>query len=640
MAEDWRRWFPKIRRDTEIRLKQAEMFQIAATCDPDDEYTLRWLAELCTGYGKTIVALGVFWILKCRGIVERLLYLVPTDEQRSSMMDRRDNHGAWIKGDVTDFNERFGTNLRPYMVTKEAVDLRVGNLDRADVYVACYAQLGPDMFFHNLMGSVSAGRWAIVADECHHLGKANVQAIRQEALSARVKLGLSATPERSDGAALEGFPDTPTTSADYKQAWEEGVVKSVRARIGTYDLEIEIGGVPKQLTTDDLKKEAVVDFEKYEAKRQIRYHSRYVNQMMMDSLMEVNNRIIADPPDAKHLIKDQMLVFAMSCRHAHFLAREYNNLAETLGFAYRADWIGDGEGLNGEFKDKTANTATLDDFRAGRIHILVQVAKAQEGFNVNTISVIAFLHLIGATPRLLQQIGRGLRRRRWIRSHRKDTVTVFASSDTNIPSVVRKMEAISTGGEEEEGPDEGACGGRNGGGGNGGWLDMPDLMVVDVRHLKDEVISPEGICYLEPEQEAFCRRYGIPEDEYLQHFDVLARKGLNDGPKSTDSPPMDEGCRIKMMKEQVDARLGLLCRNVIRLLEKEAGRQFTKPEAGRIAGRVKKEINYQWKVITSRGHSEMISEEFQQKFEVIKSLNRSIPREGIPRWLREAIDRP
>ncbi len=592
----WQQYFD-LSLDFRAQKGQIEAFELAASVSRDENP--RWLFEFVTGYGKTLTAFGVFWILKQRGIIDRMLVLVPTDEQRTQ-----------FAGDVEDANLLLGVHIKPaWVIQKMGRELRVARAGDCDVFVASYQQLEDGGFFHDLLEY--GGRWIVVADECHHLGENGAWAKRHDRLpNVRVRLGLSATPIRSDRAKLLGLPNKPTIQVTYKEAYEEQVVKRVYGNIEHHFLDVDINGQFCRLTTETLKDEGVSDFSRYEAKRQLRYNENYLNQMLIDPLQDLSQR------EARRPGQNLMIIFAMTCRHAHHVCDQMNTLSAAMGLPYRAEWVGVGEGMDGDTKTPEENRNILSHFKKGAFHILVQVAKAEEGFNAPRASVLVFLHLIGADPKLLQQIGRGLRRNSAI-PFEDDTVSIYASADTPLADIVHKMEIDA--GEDEtircfpERPRQ-----------RGLW-DIPDLILIDSRYDRTDIVSPDGIDILTPAQRAFCTKHNIPISEYVEHFGATPRPPHANGAHAERTPQ----ATLKLIEEQVSRHTSTLTGNILELL-KAKGIPFDKKSIGK----VKTSINTEWKRRAHIGHGDMLYPEFKRKHDWLQSVNAHlIETREVPSWV-------
>lgn len=603
----WRQFF-NLRRDFREQTGQMNAFVLASQIDPrearDEKGVIQWLFEFCTGYGKTLVAYGIFWILKKRGIVDRMLVLVPTDDQRTQ-----------FAADCVDkANPLLGIDLAPAWTLEKADRIvRLMQQGECEVIVATYQQMVYESsIVTNLLEA--GGRWLLVLDECHHLGQEGVWANRVSGLpGVAVRLGLTATPIRRDRAALLGVPSVATLRVTYRDAFEEQVVKRVCGFEGKYTLDVDVNGEHRQISTESLREEEATDFSRYEIKRQLRYNPNYVSQMLVAPLQDLQQR------EARYPGQNQMVVFAMTCKHAHYLCDQLNAMSQDLGLPFRAQWIGVGEGMEGATKSLEENKGILKAYKKGEFHILVQVAKAEEGFDVHKVSVLVFLHLIGADGKLLQQIGRGLRRNKEI-PFEEDTVSIYFSAETPIGQVVKSMEMEiqdlaprnpSVNGERE---------------GQLVLFPIPDIILIDSRHDGTSIVTPDGIDPLTARDRMLMEKYRISEADYVRDFMPFSGRALSNQPFEEMNPQV----RLKRVAEQVEANAGRLAGHVLQILKRN-GTPFMKDAIGTI----RRTINLEWNRVSGLKHSEMLEPDFHRKNKWLQNVDQCLAEtKEIPSWIR------
>jgi superfamily II DNA or RNA helicase len=313
-----------------------------------------------------------------------------------------------------------------------------------------------------------------------------------------------------------------------------------------------------------------------------------------------------------------MMVFCMSCKHADHVARQINGLCRELDLPYRTDWIGVGEGWDGN-KSPAENDRIKQAYEAGDLRIIVQVSKLEEGFDDIQTSVLVFLHLIGADSRLTQQLGRGLRRNRAL-PFNDDTCCVFADASGKLAEIIRKMEL-----ERLRNEDAPTMRDDTGEQDKERWSTVPDLVLVDSTYDRTEMVSPEGLPILKDDQRAFCDKWNIPPHVYLEHF-----RAQTGGHLSAEPKPMIERDRLQLQQEQVNHSLRIVTGNIIRGLHKNG-----RPVGNATAGQVKKAVNSRWKHETGNGHDAMMAQDFQAKNKWLQRLNTDIKQTRVvPSWLK------
>jgi hypothetical protein len=249
------------------------------------------------------------------------------------------------------------------------------------------------------------GQWMIAADEFHHYGEGMAWGdalkvlIDHEACSFR--LALSATPSR-DGTKTIFDPVTDGLRVSYVEAIAERAVKKLLKSSFLYTLTLDNGTT---LTTSDIK--SIVDehgdFTAYELKKNLRYDPGYCSPL----IREPAARLIQQREELGRPV--QMLVRALSCRHANHLVEAYRLHFKGLS----VDWVGTGD----EGRDEDVNRRVLESFKPTdgtdpSLAVLVQVGMASEGFDsvlVTEIVDFALVTLEGNANQTKQFIGRGSR---------------------------------------------------------------------------------------------------------------------------------------------------------------------------------------------------------------------------------------
>lgn len=571
-----------------FREQRGQAVMWAAAEEVDLTVKNRFFAHLCTGYGKTLLAYGMFAILRERGLVDCMLALVPGDDQRCQFVD-----------DANDAELLLGIQTSPLVSEKAAREI-IGVRDgKVDVLAATYQQLNDGHFNDTFAGK----KLFLVADECHHLAKvwgANAAAIHREAT-----LFLTATPMRSDEKALIGVPAKPDVQINYAEAYEEKVVRRIYGEIDHFSLKVKHDGKSTEITTADLVSEGVKDFSAYEAKKKLRYDDSYLDWMLLSPLQELQHRNASQP--GQH----QMIVFAMSCKHADHISRQLQKLCDTVGFDFTAAWVGVGEGLDGSFKTDAENREIVDSYKKGSLDILVQVDKAGEGFSVKRASVLVFVHLIGFDGKLLQQIGRGIRRNDKI-PFGEDNCVVFASADTDIARLIVEMEQQVREVDEANGSNQGEPRQPS-------LFDIPDRIDVRSEHERTEFVG--GV--LSESELELCKKYGVPESEYLETASGRRKR-------ATTPPKASQRASLETARADVNRATSTLCGNIISIMRR-SGEAVDKTTAGRIKGR----INAQWIADSNKSHGEMLKEDFDAKYRWLQSVNRECREtRKAPSWLR------
>ena len=379
---------------------------------PGQSRLIEWLLDnvetaqrLCVrwpgGYGKTIGIALAYMILRQFGRVNRLLVVVANDTQRAQF--RRDFPGTClriglaIKGDcVWEFD-------------KTARALRTSMLNRCEVFVVTIQMVsstnkkGTD----SLMDLLADGNhWMLAADEYHHYAQEKDwgKSLQRVCDNVKFSLAMSATPTRDGTGTIFGEPDLVVT---YREGVDEKpqAVKKMWLRRYHYAVKATTGdGSEVEYTTDELRQQLDNEsLSEFEERVGLRYSTKYIHPMILEPLLRLQDRRTAS---GKPL---QMLIRAMSCRHAKYVCKVVQEVAPGL----RVNWVGSGP--NGQ--PDHVNATVIEQFvppsgQDPQLDVLVQVQKVGEGSDsvmVCEIVDLALANIDGASNQLKQFIFRGSR---------------------------------------------------------------------------------------------------------------------------------------------------------------------------------------------------------------------------------------
>jgi superfamily II DNA or RNA helicase len=312
----------------------------------------RWrnLIVMATGTGKTVVSALDYRRLREQGRVRRLLFVAHRQEiltQSQSVFRQVLRDGA--------FGELYVNGSVP--VGWEAVFASVQSLARMDL-----DRLPADHFD------------MVIVDEFHHAGASSYQRLLRH-VRPKVLVGLTATPERTDGLDVRAYFNGRVAAElrlwdaldqqllapfQYFGSHDDVDLSSIRWTRGSYD-QAELENV---YTGNDARVALVL--------RQI-----------VDK--------IAEPGEMR------ALGFCVSVAHAEFMADRFN----AAGIPSLA--------LSANSPTEVRKTA-LGDLRDRKINVIFTVDLFNEGIDLPTIDTILFLRPTESATVFLQQLGRGLRR--------------------------------------------------------------------------------------------------------------------------------------------------------------------------------------------------------------------------------------
>ena len=225
-------------------------------------------------------------------------------------------------------------------------------------------------------GSLEPGHFdVVIVDEFHHAAAPSYRALLEHVKPTEL-LGLTATPERSDGLPLLNWFDNRIAAelrlwdAIDQQRLSPFVYYGIHdgldlrqvpwRRGGGYDVE----GLSNLLTANDA-------------------WARHVLAQMVSRV---------DDPG-----RMRALGFCVSVRHARFMARVFRE----AGIASAAVWADSPD---------DERTGALADLAARRINVLFSVDLFNEGIDIPTVDTLLLLRPTDSPTLFLQQLGRGLRR--------------------------------------------------------------------------------------------------------------------------------------------------------------------------------------------------------------------------------------
>lgn len=599
-TKDAKRWKPLAK----LRLGQQRLYDVISSTDKT-QYSI----QLPTGYGKSWCACIAYAVMRDKGKADRMLIVVPTDQQRSQYVDG-------LREDLRTLNISYSgierCDNQAAWVIKESLR------NKSEIFVAGVQSIASDPgYYADLM---SKGRWLVVADEFHHYGEENSWGSAVKGLSYAVIMGMSATPLRADKKpTIFGDADFDV-SVSISDAYAEGAIKRIESRIGDYSITWSSldSPEPQICLMSEIQAEWKTDnFSEYELKREVRYYDKYIAEIFLQVLSTWSLYESQWPG------QNQILVFAMTCRHAELITKIINDCAFPGFPTPFADWIGVGEGLNGNRSEKE-NVEILQRFQSNKLPCLVQVNKAGEGFNNKRCSIGLFLDLVGDTPMKRQHIGRFMR----INPAAKDQSSIiFVSEDSPAKALLENIEEVFSE-VDEPGQSKKTAGG---GGESSQQLVIPDILLIDTAFESERVVYPFGspeaamAKYIEDAPEKVKAAYStLPQDQALEIFKAGCEPWLKEQYKK-QHPPMTSEEKRRMVQDQVKRNVGLLVSAVLRA---RYGKNF--PSSAR--NDLYRLINGRWKK-NYTAHSEMTVEDLGKKNEWLKALAESVNNKEIPTWL-------
>jgi superfamily II DNA or RNA helicase len=419
-------------------------------------------AKLPGGYGKSIAIALAYAEKRGYGQCNRLLIVVANDSQREQIRQDFKNDCKAVGIEISDI----------WTFDREANTVRAHLEDRAEVFVTTIQQVSSTSkseidTLSNLLNS--KGKWMLAADEYHHYAteKDWGKALQRIVNVCQFTLALSATPDRDGNPTIFGDPQI---SVPYRNGIRERVLK--RMRVASYHYAVDVitsDGQVFRYTTDELLADAasVKDIDTYEERRQIRYSPKYIHPLILHPATRLQ---AARAATGKKL---QMLIRAMSCRHAQAVAEQIRGL---LGDTFNVEWVGTGP--NGRPDDE--NRRICKEFcppkQLGsivrpepKIDVLVQVGIAGEGFDSVFVTEIVDLSLVKMNGTANQTKQFGLRGSRWIPGMNEEYQVCHINVPSDHPLTTLLDESVSSSESDSSKPRSIVD-----------WLDSPGTSIEDL----------------------------------------------------------------------------------------------------------------------------------------------------------------
>lgn len=316
----------------ELRPRQQEAYD--AVFSALDRGVERQLVSLPTGVGKTVLAAHIAQQFN------RVLFLVHRQEllQQAIKTFQRvtpDASVGWIWGDRTDIGARFVVGMI------QTVHARL-------------EKLPPDTFD------------LVIIDEAHHAAAKTWRRVADHFTPA-LRLGLSATPERKDGAPLSNLFDEIVYHLDIRTAIADGLLVRPKA---------------SQIITSqslDNVRSLAGDFNEGDLQASVNTPRR--NQIVLESYL-------GQAPGRK------AVAFTAGVQHAKDLAELF------CSAGVRAAWVAG---------DDDERDRKIHQLGTGELDVLMNAMILTEGFDEPSIGAVLMARPTKSRPLYAQMIGRGLR---------------------------------------------------------------------------------------------------------------------------------------------------------------------------------------------------------------------------------------
>lgn len=361
------------------------------------------IAQLPTGYGKTLAAASALAILRELNLSNRMLVVAQRRGQAKQLAE-----------DLPDCLAAYGISTQTIIVGSDQVRALRAHADGSAIIfiVTIQSLIASKSTWETVQALLQTGLWFIFVDEHHHYGVGDdgddagwTDRIRN--LNYARMLATSATASRYD--RRDAFPK-PTIVETYRNAADAGYIKKLSLHAYHYTIDaVTVDGEVIRLTTEELAEQAGSEtpeaIDAYMASRKMRFSPKYISPLVIfpvDRIIDLRSQGI----------RSQFLIQAMSCSHAKCVV---DQVRSQLPSNLNVDWVGTGpNGRTPEDNDRIIKSFCppkdkLTGRRMWTLDGIVNVGLVGEAMDSVDVSEIIFLTPARKTITNKQTIGRASR---------------------------------------------------------------------------------------------------------------------------------------------------------------------------------------------------------------------------------------
>jgi len=421
---------PGIQRRNGFQFRRGQEIFLAKLADAFRREEDNHLGVFVPGYGKTITALASFVVAHSLGVAKKLVVFVPRGNLRDQYADPKELSRVFYNLGAPTFSF--------CVADSEKVFLK--NLDTT-IIITTYQYASGRGGHKALLRFCESAPCMFIFDEVHHLSDDGLWASKIQQFPCSCSVALSGTPMRSDNKTLFGVPfEIRKDGEQYyislhevtmRDAHAEGkILKRVKAHVVDYKLKMVNAetGVVVELSLSQMAELAKTksDVDAFLARKKLRFHEVYLESLLAPAFKRFEEKWERRAEEASEGSRNgrfrnhQMLVIAMSNRHAEaileFIKRRFPRFSSARI----------GQDIPAQERE-----TLLNDYRSGRIDVMVQVDMIGEGTDIKPISVIVKADLVRAYSKTLQQIFRGMRYYDGF-PHEANVCDIYAANDSEV----------------------------------------------------------------------------------------------------------------------------------------------------------------------------------------------------------------
>lgn len=375
----------------------------------------RYLFEMATGTGKTLVSAAVIKLFLKSGNAKRILFLV----DRLELEDQaQKNLKKWLSKDYTS------------VIYKENRD----DWRKAEIVVSTVQSLSFNNKYQRLFSPTDFD--LLISDESHRSIGGNSRAVFEYFIG--YKLGLTATPKNY----LKGIDPAKLNSKD-PRAWERRQLLDTYKTFGCetgeptfryslldgvkdgYLVNPIVADARTEITTELLSEKGyamMVEDEEGKEEEQTFFHTDFERKFFSDRTNQIFCKTLIENALKDPLTEEigKSIVFAVSQNHASKITQILNQFADQLyPGKYNSDFalqvtsnIPDAQSFTVSFANNNLNgyTRFLDGYRSSKTRVCVTVGMMTTGYDCEDILNVALMRPIFSPTDFIQIKGRGTRK--------------------------------------------------------------------------------------------------------------------------------------------------------------------------------------------------------------------------------------
>lgn len=418
-----------------FRFRKGQEIFLAKLSDAFKKNELNHLGVFVPGYGKTITALASFVIAQHIGLAKKLVVFVPRGNLRDQYADKHELQKLFTDIGAPSFSFCVADSERVFLKNIST-----------DIIITTYQYASGKGGHKALLAFCESAPCMFVFDEVHHLSEDGLWAEKIKKFSHSCSVSLSGTPMRADNKTLFGVPFDFRRNGDkieqyyvalhevsLRDAHAEGkILKRVQAHVIDYSIRLK-NRETGETVVFSLEQMANLgdgnDIDVFLARKKLRFHEVYLESLLAPAFtrfVEIYSRRTTQVTYHENTgtRNHQLLVIAMSNKHAAAML-------EFIRFHYpqfRSERIG-------QDVPEHERNLYLDEYRNGKIDVMVQVDMIGEGTDIKPISIIVKADLVRAHSKTLQQLFRGMRYYAPF-GEKNNVCDIFVAKDSGIVEIL------------------------------------------------------------------------------------------------------------------------------------------------------------------------------------------------------------